>query len=265
MERERSHLRWFGLSAMAVALLMVPVAVVGQSSTKPPIARFTERDDGRVVRLPVGAELTVRLPEQGGTAYRWVLRDSNAIRQTGAATTQNAAPPGIVGGTRLRTFRLQIVAGGRVHLRFQRRSTIPGDRDAVSRRFDLTVDADTMPYIPTDYGSDDRRLISVNEHDAETLVSTRLGDPIEVHLSASPSTGYHWEVLSSRNIAFERPIGVEYKPGISGFGAGPETIVRLHTTVDRSDGFLELVYMPPGERPDPNRAVRQLSYQFHNR
>ena len=249
---------------LAALLLATSTGGLAQGDARPPAAHFTEHDDGRIVRLPVGAELTVRLPEQAGTAYRWMLRDSDSVRQIGGSTVESIAPPGVVGGTTLRTFRLQIVAGGRTNIRFALRSVVQGrDRDA-QRRFDLTVDADTMRYIPTDYGSDDRQLVSVNERDANGIVLTKLGQPVEIHLSADPSGGYRWEVLSSRNIAFERPVGVEYKPGILGFGAGPETIARLHTTVARSDGFLELGYMPPGRRADRYDAVRRLSYQFHN-
>lgn len=264
-QRSRSRSRWTVLQATVGACLLASTPAIAQGRGNPPPVAFTARDDGRVVRLPVGAELTVSLAENAGTPYRWVLRDSNRIRSIGKPAVKNVAPPGIVGGRLIRTFRLQIVAGGRIPLRFALRSMVGDKRASTAQRFDLTIDADTMSYIPTDYGSDDRRLTSLNERDANGVVSSRLGDPIEIHLSAEPSTGYRWEVLSSRNIAFERPIGVEYKPGILGFGAGPETVVRLHTTVDRSDGFLDLVYMPPGERPDPDRAVRQLSYQFHNR
>lgn len=248
----------------AFPLIVAATVASAQESARPPVARFTERDDGRVIRLPVGAEMTVSLPEQGGTAYRWTLRDSDNIRQIGAPKIENIAPPGVVGGTSLRTFRLQIVAGGRTPLKFSLRSAIPGGDRQSARHFDLTVDADTMRYIPTDYGSDDRQLITVTDRDAYNIVSTKLGRPIEIHLSAKKAGGYHWEVLSSRNIAFERPVGVEYKPGILGFGAGPETVIRLHTIVDRSDGFLELVYMPPGQRASRGPAIRRLSYQFHN-
>lgn len=247
-----------------LSLFFAAAGALAQDSGGPPVARFTERDNGRVVRLPVGAELTVRLPEQAGTTYRWALRDSDNIRRIGTPKVENVAPPGIVGGTVFRTFRLQIVAGGRTPIRFMLRSAIPGDRRS-ARRFDLTVDADTMRHIPIDYGSDDRQLISVGEREANGIVSTKLGRPIEIHLPADKARGYHWEVMSSRNIAFERPVGVEYKPGIFGFGAGPVTVIRLHTTVDRSDGFLELVYMPPGQRADRFAAARRLSYQFHNR
>lgn len=151
-----------------IATLLLFFAAAGalaQDSSRPPVARFTERDNGRVVRLPVGAELTVRLPERAGTAYRWALRDSDNIRQIGAPKVENVALPGIVGGTVFRTFRLQVVAGGRTPIRIMLRSAIPGDRYS-PRRFDLTVDADTMRHIPIDYGSDDRKLISIGERDA---------------------------------------------------------------------------------------------------
>ena len=134
----------------------------------------------------------------------------------------------------------------------------------MQRRVVITIDASSAIYVPTPAERPGQDPQIVTERDAGGIVSTYQGQLIEIHLPVNSSTGYSWQVLSARNIAFDAPPGVEYRPGIFGMGRGEMTTVRLRTTVIQSDGFLTLVYMPPGQRPDRYAAARVLTYQFHN-
>lgn len=249
-----------------VGALLVLLAGAGSAQHRPapPVAVFSERDDGRLVRLPVGAKLVVRLPEQGGVPLQWMLRDDRRIDLIGQPQVESRAEPGIVGGPQVRVFRLQATAGGRIPLVFRLRSPIPGHDRGQERRVVITLDASSALYVPTPAERPGEEPQVVGEREAGGIVFTRQGALVELQLPANPSTGYSWQVLSSRNVAFDTPPGVEFRPGFLGIGRGNITVIRVRTTGDRSDGFLTMGYMPPGQEPSRNRAVRVLEYQFNN-
>ena len=252
-------------AALAIVVatgVLAPGAASAQYRPALPVARFTDADDGQLFRLPVGAELTVRLPEQAGTAYEWQWRDDQRVQEIGEPRVEDVAPRGVVGGTQLRTFRFQVVASGRIPLTFLLKSSFAARDRPTEGKVVITIDGTARGSMPLSAPDKDAQVIG--EREADWIVSTKVGKPIEIHLSADDKPGYVWQVLSSRNIAFDGPIGVEHKPGIFGLGAGAQTTIRLRTTVQRSDGWLELVYIPRGQQPDRFSRAKTLSYHFTN-
>jgi inhibitor of cysteine peptidase len=78
-----------------------------------------EEHDGRTVSAKVGDSLTVELPENPTTGFRWAPIDSDA--STVALETDEfvLGSKGAVGGGGTRVFRLRVKGLGRARLQFE--------------------------------------------------------------------------------------------------------------------------------------------------
>ena len=72
---------------------------------------ITEADHGKTVDLKKGDALTIHLPENPTTGYRWNLdeHDPSALESTGTATFEPSSPAVGAGGRRTFSFRAKTV------------------------------------------------------------------------------------------------------------------------------------------------------------
>jgi len=76
-------------------------------------------NDGRTVSAKVGDSLTIELPENPTTGFRWAPVDPDA--STVALETDDFIPGSnsAVGGDGIRVFRLRVKSVGRAHMQFK--------------------------------------------------------------------------------------------------------------------------------------------------
>lgn len=266
--------------AIGTAAALMASGVAAQYRPAPPLMMVTDADDGRVLRVPVGAEISVRLPENDGTPYQWMMRNDQRIVQIGQPTTGGRDSRNVVGARFYRTFRVRVREAGRVPLVFGLRSVALGNDQTPARRVQFTIDAteSRSPPAPPRPGpiptlSQERRPLSDEpsgdaDHpldERDTFTSVKPGQEIFIRLPSNASTGYSWQIIDMRNLAMTAPIRVE--PDRRGFlgvqvGNGDHTIIRVVTTSTRGDGFLTLGYFAPGKRADRFSAVRTLEYHL---
>jgi predicted secreted protein len=123
----------------------VATTVVAGSAILAPIASamtigLTKGDSGRTVYVEKGDVVTIKLPENGSTPYRWEFRtrpSSHVLRLVSSQYIPFPAPPGVVGrgGTRVYTFKAQ--HGGTTSLKLQ--LTYIAAPHTVGGRFSLQV------------------------------------------------------------------------------------------------------------------------------
>ena len=101
----------------------------------------TAADDGRVMRVPLGAELSVRLAENASTGFRWAVdRPARRILRLigGGVLTPPLDDGGSVGSAGTHTFVFRAAAPGRGRLRFKLWRPWEGD-ESIARRLTVTV------------------------------------------------------------------------------------------------------------------------------
>jgi inhibitor of cysteine peptidase len=95
-------------------------------------------DDGRVIRVPLGAELAVHLPENASTGFRWeVAQPARRLMEPHGGDVL-APPPSETGSAGTRTFVFRALAPGRGRLGFKLWRPWEGDA-SVTRRVTVTV------------------------------------------------------------------------------------------------------------------------------
>jgi inhibitor of cysteine peptidase len=105
--------------------------------TVPELA-LTEADNRSTVDVQVGTQVSVRLPENPSTGYRWNADQVNdpLLSLAGSEFTQTAATG--VGGAGTRTIRLVARAAGVAHLALKNKRSWEPDSAAVGQ-FDVTL------------------------------------------------------------------------------------------------------------------------------
>jgi len=90
--------------------------------------------DGRTVEVTAGSVLTVRLPENPGTGYRWVVDSAAGMEPVG----DRFEDAGGVGSTGTRELQFRAARAGSFDLRMKRWREWEGDR-SVDRRFAVKI------------------------------------------------------------------------------------------------------------------------------
>ena len=98
---------------------------------------LTESDNGKTIPLKVGAEATLRLPENPSTGYRWALdaADSSIAAVKEQSFEAGASAPG-AGGVAQWTIRA--AAPGSTTIKLKRWRPWEGDKSVVER-YEVTV------------------------------------------------------------------------------------------------------------------------------
>ena len=98
---------------------------------------LTERDNGREVTLPDGRELSLSLPENRTTGYRWDLEEEDrGLLETREAEGSDVSPA-VGSGGRARWI-VRAIAPGTSRLRLKRWRPWEGESSTVER-FELTI------------------------------------------------------------------------------------------------------------------------------
>jgi inhibitor of cysteine peptidase len=99
---------------------------------------LTELDNNQSFDLQVGTPVSIRLPENPATGYRWSVEslDENLVSVDGSEFSQ--APESGVGGGGIRTFKLRPKAPGVTHVTLENKRPWEGDAPAVGQ-FEVTL------------------------------------------------------------------------------------------------------------------------------
>jgi inhibitor of cysteine peptidase len=135
-----SKLRPCSLIACALALVL---SIGGEggvvSATEAGVTSvLTAADNGKKIVLKVGAEATLRLPENPSTGYRWAVdaADSHLVDVSQAEYAPASNAPGAGGQAR---WTIKAKAAGSATVRLKRWRPWEGDKSVVER-YDITID-----------------------------------------------------------------------------------------------------------------------------
>ena len=96
--------------------------------------QLTQSDRGRTVEVAAGQTVTVRLPENPSTGYRWAVESAGGLQQTG----DRSEAGGAMGGAGVREIEFRAAEPGSHELRMKNRRTWEGDAGG-GDRFDVTI------------------------------------------------------------------------------------------------------------------------------
>lgn len=101
------------------------------------MASLTESDNGKTIPLKVGAEATLRLPENPSTGYRWALdaADSSIAAVSQATEEAGGSAPGAGGAAQ---WTIRAAAPGSTTIKLKRWRPWEGDSSVVER-YQITV------------------------------------------------------------------------------------------------------------------------------
>jgi inhibitor of cysteine peptidase len=124
-------------SALASALSVSAAAVAASATEFGMASSLTAADNGKSIELKVGAEATLRLPENPSTGYRWAVDAADSkivdITQSEYAPASNA--PGAGGETQ---WAIKAKAPGSTTIKFKRWRPWEGDKSLIER-YEVTV------------------------------------------------------------------------------------------------------------------------------
>jgi inhibitor of cysteine peptidase len=132
-----------GLRSLVACALAMVLSIGGAggvaSTTEASVTSvLTAADNGKRIVLKVGAEATLRLPENPSTGYRWAVDAADShlvdVSQSEYAPASNA--PGAGGQAQ---WTLKAKAPGSTTVRLKRWRPWEGDRSVVER-YDVTID-----------------------------------------------------------------------------------------------------------------------------
>jgi inhibitor of cysteine peptidase len=101
--------------ALAGAILLVTACAKSHKTA------LTESDAGRSIVASVGDELTVRLPANATTGFRWVISEIGPLEQLGEPIYDGPKKPGLVGAGGVETFRFKAADSGSGELKLEYR------------------------------------------------------------------------------------------------------------------------------------------------
>jgi inhibitor of cysteine peptidase len=90
-------------------------------------------------------------------------------------------------------------------------------------------------------GSSAAKSVTVGEQDANSTVSLRVGDTLEVVLEGNPTTGYQWEKESGDEAILKQAGDLEFKPDSDLPGSGGKVTLRFEA-VGTGQTVLRLIY-----------------------
>ena len=102
---------------------------------------LTESDEGRTVRLEAGDTVTIMVPENPTSGYRWTLEENGDEPPVRVSSDFSLAPSSLIGGGGLRTFKVLAIKPGIVQLHFKHWRQFQGE-PSVQRRLDVTLAID---------------------------------------------------------------------------------------------------------------------------
>lgn len=120
---------------VAAALAFLAAAANGQTAMLDPTVPLTEAADGQTVALRIGEAITVQLPENATTGYRWALDTADAKLVAVREVTQ-AYPSGVLGSGGVATWQATALAPGTTPVTLKLWRHWEGDR-SIMRRFTL--------------------------------------------------------------------------------------------------------------------------------
>lgn len=100
---------------------------------------LTDQDNGRLIEVPVGTGLIVRLEESPTTGYVWINKTAEDVLHLNS-TEFSSASPAIVGGAGLRTFGFMVNKLGKSTLLLKRMREWEGE-SAATEVFSVTIQA----------------------------------------------------------------------------------------------------------------------------
>jgi inhibitor of cysteine peptidase len=90
-------------------------------------------------------------------------------------------------------------------------------------------------------GSSAAKSVAVGEKDANSTVSLRVGDTLEVVLEGNPTTGYQWERETADDSIVKQVGDPEFNPDTSALGSGGKVTLRFEA-VGAGQTVLRLIY-----------------------
>jgi inhibitor of cysteine peptidase len=90
-------------------------------------------------------------------------------------------------------------------------------------------------------GSSAAKSVAVGEKDANSTVSLRVGDALEVILQGNPTTGYQWERASGEDTILKQVGDPEFNPDSSALGSGGKVTLRFEAGA-AGQTVLRLIY-----------------------
>lgn len=234
---------------LAIGLMLAAPAATAQSGSST-VQYLTEYDEGKTTNVPPGAELRVRLRQQGGPGYQWDLRRNERVVQLRPPTMVKG---GIIGGGQQREFRLRVVGTGRFPVVFGLR--MPGQQPVREMAFDIAV-RDARPDYP-DRNDGPDTVEPLTRGDAGRSIDIPVGEEQTIVLDANASTGYSWRLVRADNVSLVGPIRYEAAPAPRGMvGRGGTALIPFR--VNRR-GLARLTLEYSG---GPGRPGEQLTYFF---
>ena len=103
------------LAVLGVAMLLMTACAKPQQIT------LGESDTGRTVEVQAGQSLTVRLPSNATTGFRWTVASERLVKQVGESTYDAPQEPGIVGAGGTETFKFKADSPGSGELKLEYR------------------------------------------------------------------------------------------------------------------------------------------------
>jgi inhibitor of cysteine peptidase len=95
---------------------------------------LTANDRERRVEVSAGTVVTVRLPEEATTGYRWTIEAGEGLEQAG----DRVEPPGAIGGGSTRELQFRATRPGTRDLRMKKWREWEGDGSVIDR-FAVTI------------------------------------------------------------------------------------------------------------------------------
>lgn len=102
---------------------------------------LTEKDSGKLAKVPVGARVNIRLQENPTTGYRWSLRDFKSESLAPESDEYESAPSSSIGGGGIRNFLFVAKAAGTTTIILKNtRAWEPEERAAKTLSVVITVE-----------------------------------------------------------------------------------------------------------------------------
>jgi inhibitor of cysteine peptidase len=105
---------WLLAAAVVVLLLVSGCSMLRQTT-------LGESDSGRTVEMRVGRQVTVKLPSNATTGFRWAVASTGPLTQVGESTYDAPQKPGLVGAGGTETFVFKATGSGAGELRLEYR------------------------------------------------------------------------------------------------------------------------------------------------
>lgn len=127
------------LSALPTASSAVSSTAHSTRSESVSTRSFTSGDSGTTIQANLGDTMTIQLPENPTTGFRWAIQDADDSILDLQSSDYKTAQPGVGGGGQ-RTFTFGVKAAGTTDLQLKEWREWEGDR-SITQRFNITIQA----------------------------------------------------------------------------------------------------------------------------